>query len=96
MHFIPLKSKRSPWEYIVCRDPGLGQTEPTGFLMEEQTWNMINESYPYPTYYGFGNTADDVDEYRFKAYIFPDHCINLLIYENEIYLYDLSFGDNAR
>jgi len=79
------------WNGFVCKDPGLGRTEP-GFLSYEMTWRLIDDTYPYPSYFGPGNESDDVNEQYMRAYHFWDHVVNLLEYENEIYLYDLSFG----
>jgi len=82
------------WRGIVCQDPGLGRTEP-GFASIEIIWKWVNETYPYPAYYGSGNENDDVDEQFTRAYIFykfDGHVVNLLDYNGEILLYDLSFG----
>jgi hypothetical protein len=85
---------QSLWNGIVCRDPGLGRTEP-GFASLKMIWNWVNVTYPYPRYFGQGNVFDDVDEEYTRAYIFyrfDGHVVNLLDYNDEILLYDLSFG----
>jgi hypothetical protein len=79
------------WNGFVCKDPGLGRTEP-GLMSYEMTWRLIDDTYPYPSYFGPGNESDDVNEQYMRAYHFWDHAVSLLEYENEIYLYDLSFG----
>jgi len=82
------------WEGIVCQDPGIGRTEP-GWGSEEIVWRWVNDTYPYPKYYGTWDENDDVDSELKRAYIFhkfDGHVVNLLDYNGEILLYDLSFG----
>lgn len=82
------------WRGIVCSDPGLGRTKP-GFGSVEIVHKWINETYPYPKYYSPDNENDDVDEQFTRVYIFytfDGHVVNLMEYDNEILLYDLSFG----
>jgi hypothetical protein len=75
------------WNGFVCKDPGLGRTEP-GLMSYEMTWRLIDDTYPYPSYFGPGNESDDVNEQYMRAYHFWDHAVSLLEYENEIYLYE--------
>jgi len=79
------------WHEVTLK-PGLGNIEPDKSMAQEQTWKLVNEVYPYPCYYGSDNPEDDVDEEYFSAYEFVIHCVNLLEYNGEVYLYDLSFG----
>ena len=61
----------------------------------ETVWKWVNTTYPYPRYYGVWDEHDDVDSEFKRAYIFykfDGHVVNLLEYNGEIFLYDLSFG----
>ncbi len=94
LHDTNILDPQCLWNGIICQDPGLGRSEP-GAASIEMTWKWVNETYPYPSFYGSNNQNDDVDEEHKKAYIFyrlDGHMVNLLDYNNEIYLYDLSFG----
>ncbi len=79
---------------LFTSNPGLGNIEPDKNLIMADTWKIVNEVYPYPRYYGFDNPVDDVEEENIRAYVFKGHCVNLLEYNGEVYLYDLSFGIN--
>jgi hypothetical protein len=81
------------WNGIIFQDPGLGRTEP-GWSVE-MVWKWVNTTYPYPRYYGIWNDKDDIDSEFKRAYIFykfDGHVVNLLEYNGEVFLYDLSFG----
>jgi len=80
------------WDGIVCQAPGLGREEPT---YSPRTCRWVDSVYPCPLYLGDASLDDDVEVETKRVYTFygPDgHCINLLDYSGEIYLYDLSFG----
>jgi hypothetical protein len=80
------------WDGIVCQAPGLGRDEPT---FSPRTCRWVDSVYPCPLYLGDPSLDDDVEVETKRVYTFygPDgHCINLLDYSGEIYLYDLSFG----
>ena len=83
---------RPRWLTIIMCNPGIGRTD-FGNKSVEKTWLLVNETYPYPSYFGRGNETDDVDRYTMRAYSWVDgHALNLLNYNGEIYLYDLSMG----
>ena len=80
------------WNGIVCQAPGLGREEPT---WSPRTCRWVDSVYPCPLYLGDASPDDDIEVETKRVYTFygPDgHCINLLDYSGEIYLYDLSFG----
>jgi len=78
------------WKYMIILNPGLGRDElPANFVINAK---VVNDTYPYPKYYGQGSLDDDVDEYAIRAWNWFDHAINLFEYEEVIYLYDLSYG----
>jgi hypothetical protein len=84
------------WIGIVCKDPGLGRTTP-GYESVTKTWFFVDSVYPYPDFYSNYDPNDDVtiesDTTYYEFYSPNDgHAINLLEYDDEIYLYDLSFG----
>lgn len=80
------------WDGIVCQAPGLGREEPT---YSPRTCRWVDSAYPCPLYLGDTSHDDDVEVEAKRVYTFygPDgHCVNLLEYDGEVYLYDLSFG----
>ena len=80
------------WDGIVCQAPGLGREEPT---YSPRTCRWVDSVYPCPLYLGDASPDDDAEVETKRVYTFygPDgHCINLLDYSGEIFLYDLSFG----
>jgi hypothetical protein len=80
------------WDGIVCQAPGLGREEPT---YSPRTCRWVDSVYPCPIYHNDTSPADDVEVETKRVYTFygPDgHCVNLLNYNGEVYLYDLSFG----
>ncbi len=82
------------WNGIITKKPGLGRTEP-GLGSEGRVWRLVNSVYPYPEYYGNWDETDDIDAEISRAYIFykrDGHVVNLLDYNGEVFLYDLSFG----
>lgn len=74
------------WIGIVIKDPGLNNPEPT---WPYRWWYDVDTKYPYPD-------DSDVHEVYEKRYIFyspsDGHCVNFLLYDGKIYLYDASFG----
>lgn len=88
-----LLSPEFKWKSMLIYSPGLGRSEPT---YPEQTIKQVDSAYPCPKYLDDSSTADDVECENHKAYEFfapiDGHCINFLNYENQLYLYDLSFG----
>ena len=81
------------WHGIVVQAPGLGRTEPT---FSARTCRWVDEEYPLPSYFGDLSPGDDVAVETKKVYTFyapnDGHCVNLLSDNEEVYLYDLSFG----
>jgi hypothetical protein len=77
------------WNYMVITNPGLGREQLTeDFNMHGR---VVNNTYPYPNYYGPGSKNDDVDEYTFRAWQWDSHAVNLFEYNGTVYLYDLSY-----
>jgi hypothetical protein len=74
------------WIGIVIKDGGLNNPEPT---WPYRWWYDVDTTYPYPN-------ASDVHAVYERRYIFfspyDGHCINFLLYDGEVYLYDASFG----
>jgi len=78
------------WHDMIILNPGLGRDDFfSDYLIEGK---VVNDTYPYPKYYGLGAEDDDVDEYEFYAWDWLDHAINLFEYDGVVYLYDLSYG----
>jgi hypothetical protein len=83
------------WNSMIIFSYGLGRTE---HPWSAQTIREVNDPacYPCPEYLGTGSPDDCVDVETRRAYEFfapgDGHCINLLEYDGQIYLYDLSFG----
>jgi len=79
-------SPETKWIGIVIKNPGLNNPEPT---WPYRWWYDVDTEYPYPD-------DSDVHEVYEKRYIFyspgDGHCINFLLYEGKVYLYDASFG----
>ncbi len=84
------------WTGLVCKDPGLGRTYP-GIESFEQWWYWVDSVYPCPRFLSDSSPYDDVNTEYGRYYEFfssnDGHCINLLEYNGDIYLYDLSFGN---
>lgn len=74
------------WIGIVIKDPGLNNPEPTWPV---RWWYDVDGKYPYPS-------DLDIHAVYEKRYIFyspyDGHCVNFLLFEGKVYLYDASFG----
>ena len=83
------------WHAMLVLDPGLGCEKP-GVLSVKRLFRITNEVYPNPEYQGIFNKNDDIEIKYMHTYLFSKnsgHAVNLLPYNNTVYLYDLSFGN---
>jgi len=82
----PVGNNEVKWDAIVIKAGGLNQTAPTPL---PKTFEDVNSQYPIvPT-----TPITNVTEKRYVFYGSNDgHCINFLLYQGKLYLYDASFG----
>ena len=90
--FFTLSPGESGWSSIDIMAPGVNAEHPSmstmGFFVEER--------YPQPKYYGYESLDDDVDVRQLRMYRFEvpydGHCVNLLKYDDQHFMYDPSFA----
>lgn len=84
-----LPNNEIKWNSIVIKAGGLNQSKPT---WPPTQFNDVDSGYPITPSTNYKTVTE-------KRYIFPSacidhdgHCINFLVYNGELYLYDPSFG----
>lgn len=82
----PLANNEVKWDAIVIKSGGLNQAEPTHSV---KTFKDVNSQYPIvPT-----TPITTVTERRYVFHgSYDGHCINFLVYQDRLFLYDASFG----